>query len=59
MVRRLTADPCRDLAEAAGVSPGLIDHHFGSEHDLLVTTGPGAASGAGDRVSMCNYRANR
>lgn len=27
----------RDLAEAAGVSPGLIYHHFGSKHDLLVT----------------------
>lgn len=27
----------RDLAEAARVSPGLIYHHFGSKHDLLVT----------------------
>ncbi|WP_254716361.1 TetR/AcrR family transcriptional regulator [Actinomadura sp. WMMB 499] len=27
----------RDLAEAAGVSPGLIYHYFGSKHDLLLT----------------------
>ncbi|MEW2353862.1 TetR/AcrR family transcriptional regulator [Spirillospora sp. NPDC029432] len=27
----------RDVADAAGVSPGLLYHHFGSKHDLLLT----------------------
>jgi AcrR family transcriptional regulator len=47
-----TVTTVREIAEAADVATGLVNHHFGSKKELLIAACRHAVAGIGERVAL-------